>query len=136
MPAERHAQFRVPNVPRSRISERAAFRIYEHTQCRVFERTSLQRAYVISCRQQMGSSAVLRDTPQRVGACSDHAVLAASAQHWTGVSRPYLRYGDRGRLQNVSPPSVLFELSRIFFTIHRRHRRKKMMDQNFEIRIL
>ena len=35
-------------------------------------------------------------------------VLAAGAQHWTGVSRPYLRYGDRSRLQNVSPPSVLF----------------------------
>jgi len=37
---------------------------------------------------------------------------------WTrpmsGVSRPYLRYGYRGRLQNVSPPSVLFESSQIF----------------------
>ena len=51
------------------------------------------------------------------------------------MSRPYLRYGDRGRLQNISPPSVLFESSR-FFTIHRRHRRKKMMNQNFEIRIV
>ena len=30
------------------------------------------------------------------------------------VSRPYLRYGDRGRLQNVFPPSVLFKLSLIF----------------------
>jgi len=30
-----------------------------------------------------------------------------------------------GKLQNVSPPSVMFESSRIFFTIHRRHRRKK-----------
>jgi len=60
MPAERRAQFRVPNVPRSQISERAPFRIYEHAQCRVFERTCLQRAYVIPCRQQMGSSAVLR----------------------------------------------------------------------------
>jgi len=47
-------------MPRSRISERAAFRIYEHAQCRVFERTSLQRVYVIPCRQQMVSSAVLR----------------------------------------------------------------------------
>jgi len=60
MPAERRAQFRVPNVPRSRISERAPFQIYEDSQCRVFERTSLQSAYVIPCRQQMGSSAVLR----------------------------------------------------------------------------
>ena len=50
MPAERRAQFRVPNVPRSRISESAPFGIYEHAQCRVFERTSLQRAYVIPCR--------------------------------------------------------------------------------------
>jgi len=47
MPAERRAQFRVPNVPTSRISERAPFRIYEHAQCRVFERNCLQRAYVI-----------------------------------------------------------------------------------------
>jgi len=30
MPAERHPQFRVPNMPRSRISEHAPFRIYEH----------------------------------------------------------------------------------------------------------
>ena len=30
MPVERCAQFRVPNVPRSRISERAPFWIYEH----------------------------------------------------------------------------------------------------------
>jgi len=58
--SERRAQFRVPNVPRCRISERAPFRIYDHAQCRVFGRTSLQRAYVIPCRQQMGSSAVLR----------------------------------------------------------------------------
>ena len=48
-------------------------------------------------------------------------VLAAR----TGVWRPYLRYGDSGRLQNVSPPSVLFESIQIFFTIHRRHRCKK-----------
>ena len=40
MPTERRAQLRVPNVPKSRISERAAFQIYEHAQCRVFERTS------------------------------------------------------------------------------------------------
>ena len=53
-------------------------------------------------------------TPQRIGDCSEHAVLAAGAYHWTGVSRPYLHYGDRGRLQNVSSPSVLFESSRIF----------------------
>ena len=61
-----------------------------------------------------------------IGACSEHALLAAGAQHWTGVSRPHLHYGNRGRLQNVSPPSVLLELSGIFFTIHRRHRRKKL----------
>jgi len=60
MPAECRAQFRVPNMPRSRISERAPFRIYEHAQCRVFECTSLQRAYVIPCQQQIRSSAVLR----------------------------------------------------------------------------
>ena len=60
MPAERRAQFRVPNMPRSRISELAPFRIYEHAKCGVFERTCLQRAYVIPCRQQMGSSTVLQ----------------------------------------------------------------------------
>jgi len=60
MPAKRRAQFRVPNVPRSRISKRAPFQIYEHAQRRVFERTCLQCAYVIPCQQQMGSFAVLR----------------------------------------------------------------------------
>jgi len=109
MPAERRAQFRGPNMRRSQISECAPFRIYEHDQYRVFERTSLQRAYVVPCWQQMGSSAVLR-------ACSSALVLAA----WTGVSHPYLCYGDRGKLQNLSPPPVLFQSSRIFFTIHRR----------------
>ena len=73
MPAKCCAEFRVPNVPRSRISERASIRIYEHAQCRFFERTSLQRSYVIPCRQQMGSSAVLR-------ACCSTLVLAASTQ--------------------------------------------------------
>ena len=94
MPAERRAQFRVPDVPWSRMSERDPFRIYEHAQCRVFERTSLQRAYVIPCQQQMVSSAVLR-------ACLNALVLAA----WTGVSCPYLRYGDRGRLQRMAFPA-------------------------------
>ena len=51
MIAKRRAQFRVPNVPRSQISERAEFEIYEHTQCQVFERTSLQHAYVIPCHK-------------------------------------------------------------------------------------
>jgi len=49
MLAERHVQFQVTNVPRSQISERAPFGIYEHAQCRVFEHTSLQRACVIPC---------------------------------------------------------------------------------------
>jgi len=72
-------------LPRSRIiSERAPFWIYEHAQCRIFERTSLQRAYVVPCRQQMGSTAVQR-------ARRSALVLAAR----TGVSRPYLHYGDR-----------------------------------------
>jgi len=51
-----------------------------------------------------GSSAVLRARR------SSTLVLAA----WMGVSRPYLHYGDRGRLKNVSPPSFLFESSPIF----------------------
>ena len=87
----------------------------------------LQRAYVIPCQQQMGSSAVLR-------ARRNALVLAA----WTELSRPYLRYGDRVRLQNVSP-SVLFESSQIFLQYAGdtdAKIAKKMMDQNFEIRIL
>jgi len=51
----------------------------------------------------MGSSALLR-------ARRSALVLAAR----TGVSCPYLHYGNRGRLQNVFPPSVLFKSSRIF----------------------
>jgi len=45
-------------------------------------------------------------TPQRIAACSEHAM---------GVLHPYLHYGDGGGLQNVSPPSVLFESSQIFY---------------------
>jgi len=37
----------------------------------------------------------------------------------------HCRNRHRGKLQNLPPPSVLFESSRIFFTIHRRHRCKK-----------
>jgi len=40
-----------------------------------------------------------------------------------------------GKLQNVSPPSVLFESSRIFYNTQETPT-QKMMDQNFEIRIL
>ena len=63
MAAERRAQLRVPNVPRSRISERAPFRIYEHAQCRVFERTSLQRAHSIGrgCRVHTCAMAIGAD---------------------------------------------------------------------------
>jgi len=78
MPAERRAQFRVPNVPRSRISERAPFGIYEHAQCRIFERTSLQRAYM----SYLAANGVVRcatRTPQHIGDCSEQAVLAAGA---------------------------------------------------------
>jgi len=41
------------------------------------------------------------------GACGGSIAL-------DGVLRPHLRYGDRGRLQNVSPLSVLFESIGIF----------------------
>jgi len=131
MPAERRAQLRVPNVPRSRISERAAFRIYEHAQCRVFERTSLQRAYIIPCRQQMASSAVLR------------LVLAAS----TSCLRRTHSIGRGCRIHTCAMEigaDFKMYLLRQFcsnrvefcFTIHRRHRRKNVGPEFFEIRIL
>jgi len=80
MPAERRAQFRVPNVPRSQIYEHAQFRIYEHAQCQVFERTCLQSAYVIPCRQQKVSlcyrHAAVRWCLQRAhSACGGHIAL-------------------------------------------------------------
>ena len=58
-----------------------------------------------------------------------------SAWHWTGEWRPYLRYGDRGSLQNVSSPLLLFESSRFFYNTQETQTQKRM-DQNFEIRIL
>jgi len=100
MPAKRRAEFRVPNMPRSRISECTPFWIYEHSQCQFFKSTSLQRTYVTPCRQQARS------------ACSGRIALDGVSRPY--LSRPYLRYGDRGRLQNVSPLSVLFESSQIF----------------------
>jgi len=123
MPAERRAEFRVPNVPRSRINERAPFRIYEHAQCRFFERTSLQRAYVIPCRQQMGSSAVLR-------ARRSALVLATS----TRCLRRAHSIGRGCRVSCIRAIGAYFKkyLLRQFcsnrvelFTIHRRHRRRK-----------
>jgi len=78
MSVERRAQFRVPNVPRSRISERAPLRIYEHAQCRVFQRTCLQRAYVIPCRKW--GVRCPTGTLQRNGDCSEHAVLLAGGR--------------------------------------------------------
>jgi len=72
--------------------------------------------------------------------CYGHAAARWCLQRSTGgarialdgVSRPYLRYGYSGRLQNVSPPSVLFESSRIFYNTQKTQT-QKMMDQNFEI---
>jgi len=131
MPAERRALFQVPNVPRSRISERAPFWIYEHAQCRVFERTSLQRAYVIPCRQQMGSSAVLR-------ARSSELVLAASM-------RCLRRAHSIGRgcrvhtcIMAIRADFKMYLLRQFcsnrvdFFTIHRTHRRKKRWTRNLK----
>jgi len=128
--AERRAQFRVPNVPRSRITERAPFRIYEHAKCGVFERTCLQRAYVIPCRQQMGSSAVLR-------ARRSALVLAAS----TRCLRRAHSIGRGCRVRTcVTAIGADFKMyilrqfcsNRVaFFTIHRRHRRKKNDGQVF-----
>jgi len=134
MPVERRAQFRVPNVPRSRISERAPFRIYEHAQCRCFERTSLQRAYVIPCRQQIWSSAVLR---------ARRSALVLPAKHrWVysigrgcRVHTCVMALGADLKMHLLR----LFCSSRVeFFTIHRRQetQTQKMMDQKFEIRIL
>ena len=130
MPAERRAQFRVRNVLRSRISELAPFRIYEHAQCRVFQRTCLQRTYVIPCRHQMGSSAVLRARRSALVLAAKHRRVHSIGRECR-VSRPYLRYGDRDIFQNVSPPSVLFESSRIFYNTQATQT-QKMMDQNFD----
>ena len=73
----------------------------------------------------MGSSAVLR-------ACHSVLVLAV----WMGVLHPYLRYGDRGRLRNVSPPVIFVRIESNFFYNTQETQTQKMMDRNFEIRIL
>jgi len=124
MPAERRAQFRVPNVPRSRIFERAPFRIYERAQCRLFERTSLHRANVIPCRQQMGSSAVLR---ARLSAL----VLAASTQCWRWAHSIGRGCRFHTCVMAIGADFKTYLLRQFcsnrveFFTIHRRHKRKK-----------
>jgi len=124
----------IPNVPRSRISERAPFRIYEHGQCQVFERTSLHRAYVIPCRQQMGSSAVLRT-------CRSAFVLAASTRclrqaHSIGrgcrVHTCVMAIGADFRTYLLRQ----FCLNQVeFFYNTQETQMQKMMDQNVEIRI-
>ena len=47
----------------------------------------------------------------------------------------HCRNHHRSKLQNLSPPSVLFESSRIFYSTQETQM-QKMMNQNFEIRIL
>jgi len=52
--------------------------------------------------------------------------LQYPGEHHAAAAMPcHCRNRRRGKLQNLSPPSVLFESSRNFFIIHRRHRRKK-----------
>ena len=49
----------------------------------------------------------------------------------------HCRNRHRGKTSKSISSSVSFvQIQSNFFTIHRRHRRKKMMDQNFEIRLL
>jgi len=134
MPAERRAQFRVPNVPRSRILERAPFRIHERAQFRVFERTSLQHAYVIPCRQQMWLSAVLRARRSTVVLSGSTRCLRRAHSIGPGcrVHTCIMTIGADFKMYLHQFCSNQVD----FFTIHRRHRCKKMMDQNFEIRIL
>ena len=124
MPAERRAQLRVPNVVQPRISERAPFRIYEHAKCRVFERTSLQRAYVIPCRQQMGSSAMLlaRRSALMLAASTRCLHRAHSIGRRCRVHTCVMAIGADFRMYLLRQ----FCSNRVeFFTIHRRHRRKK-----------
>jgi len=130
MPVERRAQCRVPNVPRSRISEHAPFQIYEHAQCQVFERTCLQRAHVIPCWQQMGLTAVL-------WACRSVLVLPAKHRRAHSSGRGFhvhtcvMAIGADFKMYLLR--QFCWNRVEFFFTILRRHRRKKMMDQNFEI---
>jgi len=108
MPAERRAQFRVPNVLHSEYMNTPNVEILCLPLC------TAPMSYLAGSkwgRPLCYRQAAARWCLQRArGACGGRIVL-------NGVSRPYLRYGDRGRLQNVSYPSVLFELSRIFFTV-------------------
>jgi len=48
----------------------------------------------------------------------------------------HCRNRHSGKLQNVSPPSVLFESSPIFLQYTGDHRLKKRLEQNFEMRML
>jgi len=74
MSAERRAQLRVPNVPRSRISERAPFRIYEHAHVE-FLSVRLCSAPI----SYLAGSKWGRPLCTTIGACSEHALLAAGA---------------------------------------------------------
>jgi len=47
----------------------------------------------------------------------------------------HCRNRHRGKLQNLSPPSVLFKSSQFFYNTEETEM-QKMRDQNFEIRIL
>jgi len=50
------------------------------------------------------------------------------------VQQCHCRKRHKGKLRHLSPPSVLFESNAIFYSTQETD--AKMMDQNFEIRIL
>ena len=135
MPAERRAQLRVPNMPRSRISKRSPFRIYEHTQCWVFERTCLQRPYVIPWRKWgrplcYGHAAPRWWLQWARGACGGRKDSTGRGCH---VHTCIMAIGADFKMYLLHH----FCLNRVeFFYNKQETQTQKMIDQNFDIRIL
>jgi len=103
MPAERRAQFRFPNVP-----------VPEFPNALNSEFTNTPNVEFLNVPACSAPMSYIAGSKWGRPLCFRHAAAHWCLQRWTGLSHPYLRYGDRGRLQNVSPPSVLLESSRIF----------------------
>jgi len=105
----RHLSFFCPLLMTIKLTSRLVFTARLRPQFRMPSVRNARRAS-IAARRCCSSTAAAR------WCCTP---LPVSAYHSIGGRLP------EWQISKLSPPSVSFESSRIFFTIHRRHRRKK-----------
>jgi len=135
MPVERRAQFRVPNVPRSLISECAPFRFFLWTRPMSSFRTYLFAALLCHSLPQMGSSAVPRVRRSAL-------VIAARTRCWRRAHSTGRGCRVHSCVMAIGADFKMYLLHHFcsnqveFFYNKQEIQTQKMMDQNFDIWIL